>query len=149
MMPVLGAMLFVAACGLGYEQLRYSGGRSARRHAFERVDWALDRANASEEQRSRARAIVGKALTDLEPWPAATRRLRAELEAAWRTDTPDRDALHRRVDEEIESLRALGHALMDDGLALHDVLTSEQRAALAAVRNGGRRIADGPGIVPE
>lgn len=147
-MIVLGAMLLAGACGLGAEHLRYPAARVARRHAFERVDRVLEQVNASKEQRGRARAVVGKALTDLEPWPAATRRLRADLEAAWRSDTPDRAVLHRRVDEEIEALRGLGHALVDDGLELHDVLTFEQRAALA--RDGhGDRLADGVGTVPE
>jgi protein CpxP len=133
---VVGTVLLVAACGGGYEHRRQEGVRWFRQHALGHVDEVLDRVDATDEQRTRARAIVGKALTDLEPWPAAAQRLRTDLTAAWRTDTPDRHALHARVDAEVESLRALGHALVDDGLELHGVLTSEQREALA---RGARR----------
>jgi Spy/CpxP family protein refolding chaperone len=133
---IVGTVLLVAACGVAHEHRRQGGARWFRQHALEHVDQVLDGVEASDDQRARARAIVGKALTDLEPWPAAAQRLRGDLTAAWRTDTPDRHALHARVDAEVESLRALGHALVDDGLELHDVLTSEQREALA---RGARR----------
>ena len=133
---IVGTVLLVAACGVAHEHRRQAGARLLRQHALAHIDEALDGVDATDEQRARARAIVGRALTDLEPWPAAAQRLRADLTSAWRTDTPDRHALHARVDAEIESLRALGHALVDDGLELHGVLTSEQREALA---RGARR----------
>jgi hypothetical protein len=121
-------MLVAIACGRGPGPV--AGDPVARPRALAHVDRALDRVGATDEQKARARSIVGRTLTDLEPWRPAQRRLRAELLAAWRTDAPDRARLHRRVDEEAEALRALGHALVDDGLELHGVLTSAQRDAL-------------------
>jgi hypothetical protein len=130
--PVLGTVLAVAACGLGHDgKVRHDADAWSRGHAFDHLDRALDRANASPEQRLHARMIVGRAAVDLEPWPDAGARMRAALLDAWRSDAPDREALHRRIDEEIDALRSLGHALVDDAVDLHHVFTSEQREALA------------------
>jgi len=127
---IAGAVLVVAACGAGCDRARLHGHRLTHGHAFGHVERALDDVDASDAQRSRVRVILSKALTDLEPWPAAMDRLRADLTTAWRSDTPDREALHRRVEREIDSLRTLSHALVDDGFELHGVLTSEQRRRL-------------------
>ena len=124
-----GALLLVAACDRG----RLHGRQLKEGRAFAHVERALDEVDASDEQKARVRTILSKALTDLEPWPSTMDRLRTDLTAAWRTDTPDREALHQRIEHEIESLRALSHALVDDGLALHGVLTSEQRRNLLRV----------------
>jgi hypothetical protein len=125
-LSVIGAALMLAACDFAVERRQ----ERSRRHAFDHVDRVLDRVEATDVQRLRARAILSRTMTDLEPWPATGRRLREDLTAAWRTDAPDRAMLHRRVDAEIEAMRGLGHALVDDALALHGVLRSEQREAL-------------------
>jgi len=127
-----GAMLVLAACDVAVERRQ----AESRRHAIDHVDRVLDHVDATDVQRLRARAILSKTMTDLEPWPAAERRLRDELVAAWRTDVPDRAMLHRRVDAEIEAMRALGHVLVDDALEMHGVLRSEQREALARDARG-------------
>ena len=124
---IIGAvLLLIAAC----DRSRLQGKHVTEGRAFAHVEHALDEVDASDEQTARVRTILSKALTDLEPWPATMDRLRTDLTTAWRSDTPDREALHQRVEHEIESLRALSHALIDDGLALHGVLTSEQRRDL-------------------
>jgi hypothetical protein len=126
---VLGMAFVASACGRGHGPFAH-GNPGARPRALAHVDQALDGVGASDAQKARARAIVGRTLTEIEPWRPAVGRLRTELVAAWRTDAPDRAALHRRVDEEADALRALGHALVEDGLELHGVLTSAQRDAL-------------------
>lgn len=130
--PVLGTVLVVGACGMGSERgVRTDQAPWSRRHAFRHLEQVLDRAAATPEQRLHARMIIGRAVIDLEPWPDAGGRMRAALLEAWRSDTPDREALHRRLDEEVEALRSLGHALVDDAVDLHHVFTREQRELLA------------------
>jgi hypothetical protein len=133
MLTIAGVVVVVAAAGTACDRGRLRGAHVQHGHAFAHVERALDTVDASDVQRARARTILSKALTDLEPWPHAMDRLRADLAAAWRSEAPDRDELHRRVDHEIEALRMLGHALVDDGLALHGVLTSEQRRRLLRI----------------
>lgn len=130
--PVLGTVLAVAACGVGHDATAWNAADAwSRGHAFDHLDRALDRVNASPEQRLHAHMIVGRAAVDLEPWPDAGARMRDALLDAWRSDVPDREALHRRIDEEVEALRSLGHALVDDAVDLHHVFKREQREALA------------------
>jgi Spy/CpxP family protein refolding chaperone len=130
---IAGVVLVVAAGGAACDRGRLHGRHLKHGHAFAHAEHALDEVDATDEQRARVRTILSKALTDLEPWPPSMERLRADLATAWRSDTPDREGLHRRVEHEIESLRALSHALVDDGLALHGVLTSDQRRRLLRV----------------
>jgi len=130
--PVLGTVLVVGACGIGHEgTAAHDPDAWSRGHAFRHLDRALDRVNASPEQRLHARMIIGRAAVDLEPWPDAGARMRESLVEAWRSDVPDREALHRQLDAEVEALRSLGHALVDDAVDLHHVFTREQRETLA------------------
>lgn len=103
-----------------------------------RLDRVLDRLDATGEQRTQAHRIVSRAIVDLQPWPDAMTRLRGDLQAAWESDAPDRDALHRRIDEEAEALRTLGHALVEDAIEVHGVLTPEQRRAVLERLERGR-----------
>lgn len=128
---VLGTLLALAACGAAWRHGDRGHRGWSQRHAYAALGRALDRVEATEEQRTKARQILGRTLTELEPWRDAGRRLQDELHAAWTAEQPEAAALHARVDAEIEALRALAHGVLDDGIALHDVLTSEQRARLA------------------
>ena len=134
---VLGGLLALGACAATRRYGERDGEHWSRRHAFSLLDRALDRVDATEEQRRKAHEILGRTLTELEPWEDAGRRLHDEIHAAWDADAPDAAALRARVDEQIEALRTLAHGLIDDGVALHDVLTPEQRRRLA--RHAGRR----------
>ena len=130
----LGLMFGIAACagacGAGWRRAGDGDGHWSRATTFGRAEHVLDRLGASEEQRARVRVVLSRSFTELEPWPDLGRRLRADLLAAWRTEHPDSDALHARVDTEVEALRSLGHALVDDGVTLHAALTPAQRAHL-------------------
>lgn len=126
---MIGLALAIVACGVGAARHGH-GAEWSRAHAFALVERMLDRVDATDDQRARARTVLSKAVTEVEPWAADPGRLAADLRAAWQADAPDRDTLHRRVDAELEAMRALAHSLLDDGLALHAILEAKQRDVL-------------------
>jgi Spy/CpxP family protein refolding chaperone len=133
---LLGGLVTLVACGATKRHADRGGSHRGRSYAFKALDRALDHVDATDEQRRKAHEVLGRTLTELEPWHDAGDKLHDRVHAAWEADAPDTATLHAGVDEQIEALRTLLHGLVDDGAALHGILTPEQRRRLA--RHHGR-----------
>jgi Spy/CpxP family protein refolding chaperone len=98
------------------------------RHAEHRVDDLLDEVDATDEQRKALagveKPVLEEAFRFFDGHPAAKKELWAE----WSSDRADAERVHARVDERIDGLRKVAHAVADAVLKAHAVLTPAQRA---------------------
>jgi periplasmic protein CpxP/Spy len=124
---------FAGGCG-GHGGHRGHGRDPAAMAAFVtgRVDDALDDVDATPEQRARVHAVKDRLLESVRTAREQRGADHAELLAAWRSPTPDAAALHARVDERLDALRAMAHQAVDGALEVHQTLTPDQRERLAA-----------------
>lgn len=103
------------------------------------TDWALSRVGASDEQRTRVKAIVKAAATDLAEARSQHRANRAAFLAAMQAPAIDRDALETLRQAELQLADAASNRLLSALAEAAEVLTPEQRAALAARLGKHRR----------
>jgi Spy/CpxP family protein refolding chaperone len=96
-----------------------------------RVDDALDDLDATPAQRTQIHGIVDKLLASAQQARAGHDEARAAVVAQWKSDAPDRKALHDLVDARIEVLRKVAHDAVDAGVDAHGVLTPAQREKVA------------------
>jgi Spy/CpxP family protein refolding chaperone len=97
----------------------------------DRVDDALDDLEATPEQRTRIHAVKERLLAAAQEARAKGGDHRAELLAAWRSETPDAARLHALVDAHLDELRAVAHQAVDGAVEVHGTLTPAQREQLA------------------
>ncbi|MBM4245769.1 MAG: hypothetical protein FJ148_18515 [Deltaproteobacteria bacterium] len=119
----LAAAILASGCG---GRQRDDGRRAERR-----VERALDWLDVEGEARDRAREAALGLVREAAGLRDDGLRMSGELLAAWRRDTPDAAALRAAVDREIDGMRSRAHRALDDVLALHAALDSEQRAEVA------------------
>jgi Spy/CpxP family protein refolding chaperone len=98
----------------------------------DRVDDALDDLDATPEQRARIHAVKDRLLAAAGEARSAGGDHRAELLAAWRSESPDAARLHALVDQHVDALRAAAHSAVDGAVEVHGTLTPAQREKLAA-----------------
>jgi Spy/CpxP family protein refolding chaperone len=96
----------------------------------DRVDDTLDDLSATDAQRTQVHAIVNRLLASVQAARQDGPKLHEVLMTEWQNATPDAARLHALVDERMDALRALAHQAVDEGVALHALLTPDQRAKL-------------------
>lgn len=96
------------------------------------TDWALTRVGASDEQRSRVKAIAQAAATDLAEARSRHRANRAAFLAAMQAPVIDRAALEALRQAELQLADGASTRMLAALTEAAEVLTPEQRAALAA-----------------
>lgn len=101
-----------------------------------RLDDALDHLDATDGQRGEIHAIAENMRERMGSHHDSMDRLHSAVMTQWESDTPDASGMRVAWDEEIEQLRSIGHQIVDDGVALHAVLTREQREEVAKHLDG-------------
>lgn len=99
------------------------------------VDWrigsALDDVDATPQQRKVVSAEKDALIAEAEAIMKRRGEMKDAFLGAWTSEKPDRDALHKMVDDRVDEWRALAHRAVDAGLKVHGTLEPSQRAALA------------------
>ncbi len=93
-----------------------------------RTDDALDRLDATDEQRKQVNALKDRLFGEGKEVFIADRDSRKTLLSEWEAKQPDAARVHRVVDERFDAMRGFAHKIADAALELHRVLTPEQRA---------------------
>ena len=133
---VVGA--FVAGCGRSHHGWHRSGHgmqdvaslEEARDRAHDATDWMLRHFDATDEQRTRIRAIVDESVTQLYPLRERHQRHHLELVEALAQPDVDRAEIERLRKAELELADTASNWLVDAMLDAMEVLTPEQRAEL-------------------
>jgi periplasmic protein CpxP/Spy len=127
--------------GCGMRHAMHDPAAVAERMEFA-SDWMLSRIGASEEQKTRVRAIVKQAVADLAPLRSQHLQRRQQLRDALVQPAIDRDAVNRLRQEELQLADQASARIQEAVLAAAEVLTPEQRKALLdrMHRHGGARV---------
>lgn len=96
-----------------------------------RLDDKLEDLKATEAQKKSIHALKDRLFEDGQQMMEGQRAARAEAFAQLTSEKPDAAKLHALVDARFEAMRALAHKATDAALEAHQVLTPEQRKALA------------------
>lgn len=94
------------------------------------VESKLRSIGATEEQRTKIGAITDRILSDCGEIHKNNKGLRQKFVGCLLLDTPDREWLHRTVDEKTKELAEFAHRTVDSLIEINGTLTSEQRAEL-------------------
>ncbi len=147
-----GAILAgLAATGCGWhESSRYHWGgwrhdgwaddpAAAKEQTRHMVRWVLRSVDATDDQRSRIDAIVGRLVDDMQPIARAHSDNREAMVAALTAEAVDRQAIERARQSDLD-LAAKGYARFTDAFAeIAEILTREQRIELAEAAQRFRR----------
>ncbi len=101
------------------------------RYSTAMVDDVMDDVSADLKQRAQAQAIRKRVVTAGVPLIAEQEKAKRFFYQQWSTDTPDRERIHRVVDERVDAFRKVLHLATDGLIELHDLLTPEQRQQVA------------------
>jgi Spy/CpxP family protein refolding chaperone len=103
------------------------------------TDWVLSRVEATEEQKTRIKAIVQAALGDLAQVRDQHLQHRQAFIEALKQPSVDRAALHQLRQAELGLAESASQRLVDAIADAADVLTPEQRGKLAEMASQFRR----------
>lgn len=96
----------------------------------EHIESALKKAGASDEQLRKIAVVTDRLTADCAELHRNNRGLGARFVDRVLLDTPDKEWLHRTVDEKAVELTAFAHRTVDGLIEISGMLTGEQRAAL-------------------
>lgn len=96
-----------------------------------KVDDALDKLDATDDQRTRIHALKDRVLTRGHELHEAARPLKDGFVEEWMKESPNPQTLHGVADQWIDQIRGFAHEVVDALIELHDVLTPAQRAQVA------------------
>ncbi len=95
-----------------------------------KVDDVLDDVDADDAQRQAVMAEVNGMLADVERLHDDKQGHHDIIFAEASKDTPDAERLHGLIDEKTKKMNAFAHRALDRLLAVHAILTPDQRAEL-------------------
>ncbi len=96
--------------------------------------YMVERLGLDEAQQKQVEALRAEHLARVEPVRAKLDGLRAELQALWQAERPDRGAILAKQDEMEKQRVQLREARVDLRLAVQKLLTPEQRARAAELK---------------
>ena len=115
---------FHGGCGKSTPETR---AKRAQRMASAKVDDFLDDVDANDDQRTRVHAIkdrlLAQGLATYETHRNDKLQFRAELES----EKPNAENVHALVDQHLDAIRTMAHAIADGVMEIHGILTPEQR----------------------
>ena len=131
------AVLGLATAALGLTAFRHGGhghGDPARMQQFidDRLASMLDEIKATDAQRQQITAIKDKLVADHKALRASHAGVKQELLAQWQADRADPAKVHAIVDERANGMKGFADEVADALVQVHDILTPEQRAQVAA-----------------
>lgn len=94
------------------------------------VDSKLRSVGATEEQRTKIRAITDRIISECGQIHKNNKGLYRKFIGCLLLDTPDREWLHRTVDEKTAELAGFAHRTVDSLIEISGTLTSGQRAEI-------------------
>jgi len=97
----------------------------------ERVEAALDDIEATSEQRQKIQGLEERLLEQITTFHAGAKTAHEQASELWLAERADPKQAHALVDQRMDALREGAHQVTDIVLELHDVLTPEQRQAIA------------------
>jgi len=128
---ILGlSLVLFAAQGCGPEEDTASDQallQERHKKMSKRLDRVLDRINATQQQRRRIHQIKANLINQVAPLRKERRAAARAALAEWNSANPDRQKLHRRVDRNLELVRAFAHLAVDRAIEVHATLTPQQR----------------------
>ncbi|OGQ80230.1 MAG: hypothetical protein A2289_10515 [Deltaproteobacteria bacterium RIFOXYA12_FULL_58_15] len=125
-LAVLGIGVTVASC----RQHRHD---PEKMHKFVTwvVDDALDDINATDVQREAVHQSKDRIFAEMKKVRADNKADHQAMLAEWNKESPDAAMVHALIDARIEAMRIVAHQAANEVLAVHGVLTPEQRAQLS------------------
>lgn len=94
------------------------------------IESKLKSLGASDEQRAKIGGITDRMIADCGEIHKNSKGLRQQVVGCLLLDNPDREWLHRTVDEKAKELAAFAHRTVDSLIEISGTLTHEQRAEL-------------------
>lgn len=105
-------------------------GRGGKGGFYERLD-------LTEEQSEQIKALHESLKAEIDPIREAMAEKRGELKELWKAETPDEGAI-KAVQGEMDELRSqISEKVTDNRLAVHEILTPEQREKMNEMKNSG------------
>jgi Spy/CpxP family protein refolding chaperone len=103
-----------------------------------RLNDMLDDIKATPQQRAAVLASKDKVLSSFLQNAESRKETHHQIVEQWKSSNPDAKAIHAAIDAQIEKTRALAHQAADEALAVHAILTPEQREQIAGRMAGGK-----------
>jgi Spy/CpxP family protein refolding chaperone len=122
----------VALAGLSGCHHRRPDPESLDRRVTHHVEETLDDLKATPEQRQKVLAVKDRLLARGQALRGDHQAVVKEALSLWEASSFDRSRALALVDARIDALRAMAHEAVDAAGEVHDTLTPEQRAQLAA-----------------
>lgn len=94
------------------------------------IESTLKKIGATEEQQAKIGAITDRIIADCGEIHKNSQGLRQKVVACLLLDNPDREWLHKTVDEKAKELTTFAHRTVDSLVEISGTLTAEQRAEL-------------------
>jgi Spy/CpxP family protein refolding chaperone len=120
--------------GVGIASARWFGHHGGDRmgHMKKFVEWRIDDAlseiDATDEQKTRIKAIADGVFADMEGRFGEREKTRVAFVAEFKSDAPDKKAVRALIDDRIEAARQMAYAAADAAFEVHGTLEPEQRA---------------------
>lgn len=133
-LSVFVAVLVVAGIAVGTScrhRFRHDP-EKMKKHVTYFVNDALDDLQATPSQRAAVLAAKDRLFERSLGLHADGRMTARAFLTEWERDTPDADRVHALIDERAAAMTALAHQAAAEVLAVHGILTPEQRAQVAA-----------------
>ena len=93
----------------------------------QRMDRMLDKIDATDEQRVKIAAVKESFVAEMQKMKASHQEGFKFVIDEIKSEAPDREKLHRMLDERIDAHKAFAHKAIDAALDVHAVLTPQQR----------------------
>ena len=94
------------------------------------LDRVLGKLDATETQKVKVRAMAKDLIQKGRKVKATHKVTRDKLKAQWNSPRPDRQAVHKIVDTQLDVMKGFIHQVVDKVVDLHAVLTPQQRQEL-------------------
>jgi periplasmic protein CpxP/Spy len=129
---IVGSSIFLGGWHGGCRQLTPEE-KAARleRHSTAMVDDFMDDVDADLKQRAQAQTIRKRIVTAVTPQILEQEKAKQFAIQQWDSNSPDKEQIHRVVDERVDGLRKVLHLAADGIIELHGILTPDQRAELS------------------
>ncbi len=94
------------------------------------LDRVLGKLDATDTQKTKVKAMAKDLMKEGHKVKASHKKTKAKLKAQWNSPRPDRKAVHKIVDGQLDVMRTFIHKVVDKVVDLHAVLTPDQRQEL-------------------
>ena len=97
------------------------------KHSTSMVEDLMEDLDATKTQEQQAQQIRARVVKETLPMLDQHEESKKFFHDQWKSDSPDREAIHQQVDERVDDMRKLFHLAADGIVDFHQLLTKEQR----------------------